>query len=188
MSDVSVQAIVNPDKKVRLDIRAVRGPKTAAVLRENGFTFDETYGDPAILMPLIYSTKVPKQKGKVVIIPHESRYRDYADRYANVLNTYTRDYKRFIDEIASAEKVISSSLHGIILAESYGTPAFFLNDYPGARFKYEDYYASTGREVFPMVDTVEEAERISGEINPVLKEMQAKLLSTFPTDIFHKRN
>ena len=39
----------------KLDIRAVRGPVTAQVLRENGYTCPQIYGDPAILLPLIYA-------------------------------------------------------------------------------------------------------------------------------------
>jgi len=46
----------------KLDIRAVRGPVTAQVLRENGYTCPQIYGDPAILLPLIYPGRRPEKK------------------------------------------------------------------------------------------------------------------------------
>lgn len=186
MNAESVSAILNPYKMVKLDIRSVRGPKTYEVLMNNGIQCADTFGDPGILMPLIYQSKAIKQKGKVLIIPHQSRYSYYAERYDNVINTYTKDYKAFIDEIVSSEKVISSSLHGIILAESYGVPAIFLNDYPGSKFKYDDYYQSTGRNAYPIADTIEEAKSMDGKVNISLSEMQKSLLESFPIDIFKK--
>lgn len=157
LDSIAVSAILNPAKKVELDIRAVRGPLTRKALINGGVSCPEVYGDPAILMPLIYPAKRQVTLGKVLIIPHESRFLKYASKYPNVLNTYTQDYKGFIDEILSAEKVVSSSLHGIILAESYGVPSIFLNDYPGSIFKYDDYYLSTGRNEYPIANTIEEA-------------------------------
>lgn len=45
----------------KLDIRAVRGPLTKKVLEEYGFKCPDVFGDPAILMPLIYNPNVKKQ-------------------------------------------------------------------------------------------------------------------------------
>lgn len=183
MSSESVSALLNPLKKVKLDIRAVRGPKTRAVLLKNGIACPEIYGDPAILMPLIYHPIVDKIIGKILIIPHNSLLHKYSKNYSNVVDTYTSDYKWFIREILSSEKVISSSLHGLILAESYGVPAVFLNDYPGSRFKYDDYYESTGRHSFPIADSIEEALSMSGQTNKRIDIMQHELLNAFPIDI-----
>lgn len=125
-----------------------------------------------------------KKMEKIVIIPHHSKLDKYKTKYNNVLDTYTDDWKSFVNEIISAEKVISSSLHGIIIAESYGVPCLWLNDIPDSPFKYEDYYLSTGRNIFPLVNNVEEGINRNGEININLKKMQKELLKSFPFDIF----
>ena len=44
------------------------------------------------------------------------------------IDVKTSDYRKFITEICQSKLIISSSLHGIILAESYGIPAIFLNE------------------------------------------------------------
>ena len=51
----------------------------------------------------------------------------------------------FVRALLGAERVVSSSLHGVILAEAYGIPATYLDSGNGEnRFKYDDYYAGHG--------------------------------------------
>lgn len=171
-------------KKAELDIRAVRGPKTREKLIDSGYTCPRVFGDPAILLPCFYNPTIQKVAGKIVIIPHHSKFEKYSTQYKNVLDTYTSDWQNFVREIESAEKVISSSLHGIILAESYGVPCVWLNDIPDSSFKYEDYYQSTGRTNYPLANSIEEAMTIPGEINQSLQKMQAALRESFPYDLF----
>lgn len=93
------------------------------------------YGDPAILLPLIYNPKVPKTK-EVGVIPHlydQENYQEYID-----VNLPWQD---FVKEVLACERVISSSLHGYIIAQAYGVIAdwYEYKPIPGARIKYEDY-------------------------------------------------
>lgn len=175
---------VLPQKDANLDIRAVRGPKTRDCLMGVGYNCPTVYGDPAILLPRFYNPIINREKGKIVIIPHHSRYEKYAKRFDHVLDTYTNDWQRFVCEIKSAEKVISSSLHGIIISEAYGIPCVWLNDIPDSSFKYEDYYKSTGRSSFPKVNRIEDAMFMQGEVNPRINEMQKVLMDSFPFDLF----
>lgn len=182
MNDECISALSK--KNAILDVRAVRGPLTRNKLISAGYICPKVYGDPAILLPRFYNPKVKKIKGKVVIIPHHSKFDKYFHQYDNVLDTYTNDWRKFILEIKSAEKVISSSLHGIILAESYGIPCVWLNDIPDSPFKYEDYYQSTGRFVYPLANDINDALIMSGEINPYVNNMQNGLMESFPYDLF----
>lgn len=109
-------------------------------------------------------------------------------KYENEISTLTTDYGSFIDQITQCELVISSSLHGIILAESYGIPAvlFLPPALDNTLFKYQDYYYSTGRHSFPVATTIEEALKTKPCELPSLEKMQDKLLEVFPYDLWRQ--
>lgn len=173
-------------KDMKWDIRAVRGPRTRDVLLRKGYSCPEVYGDPAILLPMFYNPEV-EQTNKVLIVPHYSKYNDYASKYDNVLDTRTNDWKLFVKRIKSAKFVISASLHGIILAESYGIPALFLNDVEHDLFKYEDYYFSTCRNSFKKATSVQEGLKLGPELPPPnILILRNNLLKSFPIDLWKR--
>jgi pyruvyltransferase len=52
----------------------------------------------------------------------------------------------FIDQLIKCEYIVSSSLHGLILADSYQIPnkwAAFSDKITGGSFKFRDYYSTT---------------------------------------------
>lgn len=181
--------ILSPDWAYRLyakfsnlDIRAVRGPNTAKVLRAVGKQVPDVYGDPAILMPLVYQPQSPEISQDVSFIPHFSD-KTVVPQGVTRIEIQTHDYKAVIDQIVSSRRVISSSLHGIILAETYGVPAvLLLHDYQNA-FKYEDWYLSTGRRCV-FARTFDEAMRMQPLPLPELNTLQKGLLDAFPTDMW----
>lgn len=103
---------------------------------------------------------------------------------ANVIDILTTDYAHFIDEVCSSKLVISSSLHGIILAESYGIPAVFLAGEGFDLFKYKDYYMGTGRRSMVYARSVKEAMNITPMNLPELDNAQKILLDAFPKDLW----
>lgn len=165
------------------DVRAVRGPETRRILQKIGISCPEVYGDPAILMPMFYQPCISR-KIPYVIVPHFNETQYYKE-YHHVLETFTSDYRQFIESICSADLVISSSLHGIILAESYGVPAILLQNHATNNLlKYKDYYYSTGRKVFPIAKSVEEALTMLPPSIPDFSQMQRNLLESFPVDLW----
>jgi pyruvyltransferase len=109
----------------------------------------EVYGDPAMLLPLIYTPRTEK-RFEVGLVPH------YVDRDAVRMNDpcvstidVLADWQSVIDRIAECETILSSSLHGLIVAEAYGIPALWTtitDGVAGEGFKFRDYYLSTSRE------------------------------------------
>ena len=173
-------------KHRKLDIRAVRGPLSRQVLLKLGHKCPETYGDPGVLMPLIYSPQ-KEHLSDYKIIPQmvtENEVRKYIPD-DKIISMNTLDYRKVIDQICSCKLVYSSSLHGIILAEAYGVPAVF---YRGLRdfidFKYKDWYASTGRFDVPLASTLVEAMNMTPPELPDLAEMQQRLIEVFPYDLW----
>lgn len=139
-------------------IKAVRGPLTREVLNKRGFDCDSCYGDPALLLPLYYKRIGVKKKYDVGIIPH------YADmellkKLSNLKGIHvipTRgyaDWHSFIDEILQCRCIVSSSLHGLIIAEAYGVPSRWVEFGKAesrAHFKYHDFYLSIGKRQEPL--------------------------------------
>lgn len=61
-------------KKPRLKLLAVRGPLTLRALADMGYDVsDVVLGDPAVLLPLIYTPQVRAKRYDYVVIPHYSK-------------------------------------------------------------------------------------------------------------------
>lgn len=150
--------VLNP--KIRIpqkpqNIYAVRGPKTQKYLANNGVKCKEIYGDPALLMPLFYPPKRRSIIYELGIIPHYSDMNNEFIKglkpHKNVLVINLKHYKKIehvIDLICSCNYIVSSSLHGLIIADAYGVPnhriTFKATDQI-EDFKYSDYFLSVGR-------------------------------------------
>lgn len=172
----------------KLDIRAVRGPISRQILQQAGkYTCPEIYGDPAILMPEIYPS-CPQKSNKVALVSHFLSCDTIPEENADCIKKIdikTTDYAQFIDEITKCSKVISSSLHGIILAESYGIPAVFLGKCREIEWlKYYDWYFSTHRTNIRIAHSIKEALEMDPLPLPKLNEMRSNLIASFPYDLW----
>jgi hypothetical protein len=130
---------------------AVRGPLSRKRILELGYSCPEIYGDPAILLPNYYNPTIEK-KYEYGFIPHYVD-QDIVDTWhgdqdeVNVLNLINDDVLYTTDRILECKRVISSSLHGVIVAQAYGIPAIwvqFSDKLSGDNVKYDDYFLSVG--------------------------------------------
>jgi pyruvyltransferase len=166
-----------------IDIRAVRGPLTARyVTQELGLLCPEIFGDPALLMPWLFPEfRREKVRDNAVVIPHFTEKHFFSSKDNNVLFPDEHHWLFIMERILSASLVVSSSLHGIIVAEAFGVPARMLRITDNeAMFKYEDYYEGTGRDSVRYAKTVNEALELGGE-RPV-RWNPLPLLEAFPVD------
>jgi len=191
-SGIHHQVLMDHVKKLKgmrkLDIRAVRGPETEKYLNEIGISCPKIYGDPAIIMPEIYKHEPScNKKYPVSLVVHISmKGSTDVPEGIHLIDIETADYRTFIDELCDSEKVISSSLHGIILSESYGIPAvFYSKGMDDQMMKYKDWYYSTGRRNFKYTNNLKEAIAMEPEPLPHLNEMRKSLKEAFPYDIFN---
>ena len=135
-------------------IHAVRGALTRRELTEKlGWDVPEVYGDPALLLPDYLSpSPTAASSGKIALVPHYKHKPEFAKlkgkgRYTvNVAN----GLEQVVDEIANARAVLSTSLHGIVIAQAYGVPWVWVrledNQLGGDAFKFEDFFTVLARE------------------------------------------
>lgn len=104
-------------------------------------------GDPALLLGYIFASPLAATKEhKIGIIPHWSNIEQCAEKYPDyLLINPLMPARNFISNVASCEYVFSESLHGLIVADTFGIPNAWIDMGAdvGDKFKYKDYYSST---------------------------------------------
>jgi hypothetical protein len=134
---------------------AVRGPQTRKVLLQQGHVVPEVYGDPGLLLPLYYFPKIEK-KYKWGIIPHYNDFKTVKPVYENknaclIIDLMTNAIEPTTDLFLQCERIVSSSLHGLIVAHTYGIPAVwvqFSDKLFGDGIKFQDYFESVDIESY----------------------------------------
>ncbi|NER80224.1 MAG: polysaccharide pyruvyl transferase family protein [Leptolyngbya sp. SIO1D8] len=132
-------------------IHAVRGPLSRKRINSLGVDCPAIYGDPALLYPRFYHPGL-NPKYKLGIIPHYLDYRSpILKKFRNDSNVLILDIKagieKFVQNLCSCQHLVSSSLHGLIMADAYGIPSKWIrlsDRLPGTGLKFQDYYASIG--------------------------------------------
>lgn len=139
-------------------ICAVRGPRTRERLLRQGYECPSIYGDPAVLL-FDRLADLPRSRDfKVGLISH------YLDSNHPVVRRFARDDRVLsIDvfwpaeaiarAVARCETIVSSSLHGLILADCMGVPNRWLGVSQAVQkggFKFYDYFDSVRREESPL--------------------------------------
>lgn len=139
-------------------ILSVRGPLTRQRYLDAGIPCPPRYGDLGLLLSRILPAPVVPKRFAIGLIPHyEDAGLPLVKRLAalegwTVIDINQTDTpEKFVKELNECELILSSSLHGIIVADSYGIPAHHVvlsNNVWGNGFKFRDYYASVGRDYF----------------------------------------
>lgn len=133
---------------------AVRGPHTRELVMKNGGTCPEVYGDPAWFLPVLHATPVERthKTGLILHFTHEDSNLpvDEALRQIPIRRVGYEDIEDFLDEMRSCDRIVSSSLHGVIIAHAYGIPALWATvteskqQIHGDGIKFQDYFLSVG--------------------------------------------
>lgn len=163
-----------------IDVRAVRGPLTAEVLKARGLEVPDIFGDPALLLPeLLGITRNAAPSRRFVVIPnlHDERFwRRHPESISPRL-----PFETVVRIIADAEQVIASSLHGLVIADALGVPAAMLRPSQESLFKYEDYYEGTGRKLPRVSENLGDALEHPA---PTLTSSSDALRESFPSNLW----
>jgi pyruvyltransferase len=128
----------------RATVMGLRGPLTAKGIRGN-----YCIGDPGLLADELVTVNKRYDLG---IIPHwsdtELEHRPEFQRYKPHIIRPSGDTCEVLREIGRCRKIISSSLHGVIVADAFGIPrrtemtGLFARE--GGDFKFRDHNAAVG--------------------------------------------
>jgi pyruvyltransferase len=149
-------------------VLAVRGRLTQDLLTRRGVRCGDVVCDVGFLLPELLP---PSDRTEPLgVVPH------YVDRGSRFVARLAREGAVVIDpalppedyvaRLTSCERILSSSLHGLILAHAYDTPAAWVRvsgRVYGHGFKFFDYYSSVGvgrREVPPLSSRRHSIERM----------------------------
>lgn len=185
-------------------IYSVRGPVSAKIAEECGVLLQGPHGDPALLVSKYYNNNRKKfGQCKVGLIPHYADYHALCqyDPEFKIVDNHFKGIKiinvfdpieKIADEIKKCQVILSSSLHGLILADAYGVPnkQVKISDYVlGDGTKFYDYFLSVDRTwILPthlsrMVKYSHDeiVKLVKKEYEPIdIKSMQEGLLETCP--------
>lgn len=177
-----------------LKICALRGRKTQKKIMEiTGKFYDVPLADAGLLIDMLYKEHPPK-KYQIGVIPHMWHQNEPAvNKMLMIKDVHLIDIKRTPQEvafeIAQCEAIVSTSLHGLIFADSLRIPNMHVlgdKQLRGDNFKFEDYYSSYGlqdnavklSEHLPTYKEIIESYRIDGA---VVEKKKKDLIKTFPS-------
>lgn len=145
----------------KIDVCALRGSVTHKILTDLGLLSamdNVVYGDPGLLYPTLL-TSLPAKKYELGLMLHyfdKEAGRDIMEALAKyglrvtLIDAVSDNPLETLVKIAECETVLSSAMHGCIVADGFGIPNLPLfisshglsdRDY---RLKYDDYYSAFG--------------------------------------------
>lgn len=152
---------LNPYAKYKF----VRGMYTRQKLLDMGAKCPDIYGDAGLIIDQIFPPQ--SKKHKIGIIPHFIDYNLVKNLYPDsfIINL-KNDVEKIANEISSCEKIISSSLHGLIAAQSYKVPfawVEFSKNLKGDGIKFHDFFSSVKLET--SLSTIDNPKFMLGNYN-----------------------
>jgi hypothetical protein len=165
-------------------VHATRGPYTRDILRGQGIEAPPIYGDPVWFLPRLMPRRVAPRHELGVILhlteldgySPEAAPKEIFKRYqipeslagsiriiSPIADRTLEALEAKIDEILSCRRIASTSLHGLVIAETYGVPcAWFSTAARGGALlrvgedgeqldhRVRDFYAGAGKQVLPI--------------------------------------
>lgn len=139
---------LNPHVK----ILGLRGPLTAYSMSYSGISRDCAIGDPGLLADELVGSQ--SRIYDLGIVPHWSDNdlakdpRFVGHKWSTLIINPADPPLTVIRQIGQCQKIVSSSLHGLIVADAFGIPRRFETtprfDKEGGLYKFHDYSASIG--------------------------------------------
>lgn len=196
MNNLSEQAAARLRCLDNVSVRAVRGKLTRSeLIKKLDWEVPEIYGDPALLLPRFFPVrKISSDKAKrIAVVPHyvhTGYFKNLESESIDVIDVHD-GMERVVRQIANSSVCISTSLHGLIIAQAYGVPWVWVrvvdNRLGGDTFKFRDFFSTLDSSAVSSIDV---AKGDIGKLNfdevaksaslPELQISLDDLLSSFP--------
>lgn len=160
---------------------ALRGPLTAERVGASG---NLILGDPGLLVSEHVAALATPPRWRIGLVPHKihrsnQTIREISRRYPELVTVIdvTKSPTTVASSISTCSSIISSSLHGIVVADSLGIPAAWTSFDPalaGIDFKFRDHEAalsSESREV--EINPLASIHELAGLARPVSRKRVA---------------
>lgn len=148
----------------RLNIHAVRGEKTKQILIKHGLKCPDVFGDPGLLFSHLYPEfKAKPIKNNIKIFSHYHDKKFFESEEFNQVNKISIihadwSFEKILNEILECEFLISTALHGLIIADSFNIPNRYMRVTESEHLlKFDDYYSGTNRHTYKYARTVNES-------------------------------
>lgn len=151
--------IRQPDENLTYRMQSVKFYAVRGEITKRRLKIDKTtlaLGDPGVLASVVYD-KAAYSTDKIGVVVH------YIDADLPIVQAIKYDPRFMIispldtpenvaKNISSCRMIVSSSLHGLIFADSFNIPNAHIqlsDNVVGGSYKFRDYYSGTGREYKP---------------------------------------
>jgi hypothetical protein len=149
-------------RKAKYIYHAVRGPLTRCLVEAPATL---PLGDPGLLADRVWAP-CPEKRHAWGIIPHYSQIKHpeierlhQQTPNSALVDVTDPDIARTMCTISACDRILSTSLHGLILADVYRVPNYWLDvgvdASGGSSWKFYDYFASVGRARFEPLRSAE---------------------------------
>lgn len=143
-------------------ILSVRGPYTKDLVDKGRTDKVQILGDPAFLLPRIYTPRKYIEKKSVILVRHINHRHISLDPQSKIIEVpiyaaTPTDIEHFIDQITNANLVVTSAMHCFLTCVAYGQKAMLFKPViddkpvPGDGIKYRDSLAGVN---LPEIDPV----------------------------------
>ncbi len=189
------------DLNSQADYKMVRGPYTRESVLANGGSCPEIYGDPAIVLPRLYTSKNKRSAAsdRLLLVRHfmhldiDLVLPETMDE-TSIFASHPKHIEAFIDILHDYSGVVTSAMHCFITCQAYGIPCALVTfdeksaAVHGDGMKYRDYLAGAGLAEFDPISLPSDLvsydfpgilsqEKISDQkIDEVLKVMKTALM------------
>lgn len=132
-------------------ISLLRGPLTKSLFKKN---IEVPYGDPGILTSLVWEKSSPQMYDWGLLVHFSQEKQPWVQNLIKntpnsiLISAKNEDMTGLMSQISSCRNIASTSLHGLIVADSYCIPNIWLwtdNIHKGGQWKFFDYFSGINR-------------------------------------------